>query len=350
MMCAHRCDGEYTIVFCNKKPSWLQDEFSALEPHPYARYAYLKMTGDKVAYAVQSARRIDAVVLQHNGKNACFANILQENYSHDADDLYIGFDEDNIETLSTVFKISACKCEKRILIKFELKHSYFQNLSSLVYRLSNADKMVGKIFPNRGSFRAAKAKVNLTSYKDLCSEDQFQALQAIASCSSRGPPVIVTGAFGTGKTRLLALAARYFLKHKTQGAPTRVLICTQQRVSASNFVSMYMKLEEMSNRATVIIVQGYGFKDHRFMSLYKRVDDFELYVDEHSSACNTMVVVTTCLTARSIARFISPGFFTHIFIDEGAQMREPEAIAPLLMANPERTKIVIAGDDQQVRF
>ena len=103
--CAHRCDGEYTIVFCSKKHSWLKDRFIAWEPHPYACYAYLKMTGDKVAYAVQSTRRMDAVVLQHNGKNACFANILPENYSHDADELYIGFDEDNIETLSTVFGI-----------------------------------------------------------------------------------------------------------------------------------------------------------------------------------------------------------------------------------------------------
>ena len=229
-------------------------------------------------------------------------------------------------------------------MKFELKHSYFQILSCLVYLLSTADKMVAKILPNHESFRATKAEVDLTSCKDLCSEDQFQALQAIASCSPRGPPVIITGAFGTGKTRLLALAARYFLQ---SGAPTRVLVCTQQRVPASKFVSMYLNLEKISNRSTVIIVQGYGLQDNRLMSFYKPVADFETFVCHMYSS---MIVATTCLTARSIARFISPGFFTHILIDEGAQMREPEAIAPLLMADPERTKIVIAGDDQQVCY
>ncbi len=42
-----------------------------------------------------------------------------------------------------------------------------------------------------------------------------------------------------------------------------------------------------------------------------------------------------------------PGFFTHILLDEGAQAREPEAVAPLSLATKD-TKIVIAGDPQQV--
>ena len=41
--------------------------------------------------------------------------------------------------------------------------------------------------------------------------------------------------------------------------------------------------------------------------------------------------------------------FTHILIDEGAQTREPETIAPLSMANC-HTKIIIAGDNQQVHI
>ena len=43
----------------------------------------------------------------------------------------------------------------------------------------------------------------------------------------------------------------------------------------------------------------------------------------------------------------SPGFFTHILMDEGAQAREPEAVAPLCLATKD-TKIVIAGDSSQV--
>ena len=60
-----------------------------------------------------------------------------------------------------------------------------------------------------------------------------------------------------------------------------------------------------------------------------------------------LVVVTTFLTAHNIQSVVGKNVFTHILIDEGAQTREPETIAPLSMANG-CTKIVIAGDNQQV--
>ena len=60
-----------------------------------------------------------------------------------------------------------------------------------------------------------------------------------------------------------------------------------------------------------------------------------------------LVVVTTFLTAHNIQSVVGKNVFTHILIDEGAQTREPETVAPLSMAN-RHTKIVIAGDNQQV--
>ena len=60
-----------------------------------------------------------------------------------------------------------------------------------------------------------------------------------------------------------------------------------------------------------------------------------------------MVVVTTFLTALSVNQTVGSNFFTHILLDEAAQVREPEAVGPLCMAN-QNTRIVIAGDDRQV--
>ena len=60
-----------------------------------------------------------------------------------------------------------------------------------------------------------------------------------------------------------------------------------------------------------------------------------------------VVVVTTFLTGLNIQSTVGGKFFTHILLDEAAQAREPEAVAPLCMAN-QNTKIVIAGDDCQV--
>lgn len=45
----------------------------------------------------------------------------------------------------------------------------------------------------------------------------------------------------------------------------------------------------------------------------------------------------------------SPGYFSHILLDEAAQAIECEAIMPLSLAN-EKTRIVLAGDHMQVIY
>lgn len=57
------------------------------------------------------------------------------------------------------------------------------------------------------------------------------------------------------------------------------------------------------------------------------------------------VVVTTTLQARELR--VPPGFFSHILIDEAAQMLECEALTPLAYASP-HTHVVLAGDHLQV--
>jgi len=60
------------------------------------------------------------------------------------------------------------------------------------------------------------------------------------------------------------------------------------------------------------------------------------------------LIITTFLTAPHLTFYdVKP--FTHILIDEGAQTREPEAIAPLVLAG-DNAKIVIAGDHLQVHY
>ena len=62
-----------------------------------------------------------------------------------------------------------------------------------------------------------------------------------------------------------------------------------------------------------------------------------------------VMIIATCSSTINLLnkRVFSRGYFTHIYIDEGAQMREPEAVAPLGFAT-EDTVLVIAGDQHQV--
>ena len=178
----------------------------------------------------------------------------------------------------------------------------------------------------------------------------MEALKVIAGCPASGPPVLIAGPFGTGKTRVLALAAHYFLQQSIEkDSPLRILVCTQQHTSADAYLQMYRDLTKKSEPITVFrLVSQDTWRNPTMKKFYKSTAEFKRDI-ERSSYRNRQrfLIVTTCLTARQINNALPHSFFTHIFLDEGAQMREPEAVAPLCMAG-QNTKIVIAGDKYQV--
>ena len=337
-----------------KKPNWLKYQSDEAW---YKRVGYITMDSDRVGYAVQATARFGSVSLPYRG-GIISADILPENYSHHSDRLYIAFDAMNSIALGSIacpFPVTANDCSFCAVVDFVLKHIYFRNLSDSVRKLS--PRVIAKIVPKHDSFTVDSSSASfdiLASFKNCCSEDQFKALEVIASCPSSGPPVVIAGPFGTGKSYVLAVAARYFFcESKKRMSTARILVCTQQRVSADSFASVYMKMSMGKGDEKVCIIQSSG-RHNLFLEkekLYWTLDDFRSFMDRSSnSAQKDMIVITTCLTARSLARFIPTGYFTHIFIDEGAQMREPEAVAPLSMADPHYTKIVIAGDEKQVCY
>ena len=57
--------------------------------------------------------------------------------------------------------------------------------------------------------------------------------------------------------------------------------------------------------------------------------------------------VTDVTLMLSTLFYIFIGFFTHIFLDEVAQVMECESLLPLRLAGP-KTRLVLAGDHMQV--
>ena len=303
------------------------------------------LDNDKIAYVAQASSRL---TISKNAKQVCKADVLRENISSVDEHLYIGFNEENSNLLET----SVCIREEKehVSVGFELKHFYFNSLRQAVDSLP--DCVIQKICPTGGCFQVDSIPDDdLKCYKDHCSRDQFSALKVIASCSARSPPVIISGAFGTGKTRLLAIASRYFIdKERTATSSTRVLVCTQQWVSADFFLKCYHGLMTSRKDTEVYVVKDYGFLNPEWKNFYKTIDKFKIRIKELPQTTN-LLVISTCLTAPKLLskNAVPHGFFTHIMLDEGAQTREPEAIAPLRMATVD-TKIVIAGDKNQVSF
>ena len=181
----------------------------------------------------------------------------------------------------------------------------------------------------------------------LCSDDQLEGLTAAISSPAGGPPFLITGPFGSGKTRIVALLSHFFFHHHQEGGCTRILICTQQHVSADTFLECYNDLAEKkdSNLKVVRLVPDYYHGESRSVTTLKDLQQ----MNKALLRGKKVLVITTCSTAFTVfkKKFLPSGYFTHILIDEAAQVREPEAVGPLCFASP-NTKIILAGDQHQV--
>ena len=227
-----------------------------------------------------------------------------------------------------------------VKVQFHLKEFYFEGLISSVKILG----VVPKLVPS--TFQSFDHMENLDACNVYCSQEQFDALKVIVNSPPQYPPVLLTGAFGTGKSRLLALCALYLLSKRSRSA-TRILVCTQQRFSADKFLDYYTSIfwENWNDNVFVIRDSGFDGLESDKQKYYFTSKQFKDII-ENSNKFRNVLVITTCLTAPHL-RGLPLGYFSHIFIDEGSHMREPEAVAPLWIAN-NLTKIVIAGDTNQV--
>lgn len=240
----------------------------------------------------------------------------------------------------------------KIKAKFLIKHQYFQDLHHAIDNIPQV--IVQKLFP---SVAVAKRSIhkddndlfNVKAHLQSPFEPDKLQLQAISSMLSAnaGTPSLLVGPFGTGKTHVLACMAAAIVN---EDATAKVLIATHHNKSAETFVSKYFgTLESTKSLPPTVAPIRIATKDW--------CDDLEKpYSVRFNDPVITKellderrIVVTTFLTALRFASMekLPRGYFTHILIDEGAQTREPEAIAPLIFADG-RTKIIIAGDHLQV--
>ena len=298
-----------------------------------------------MSYATQSA---SAVYIKING-SSIKCDILRMNYHHAEERLYVGFTKESITALFLVGK-SHFESPYPLEIKFLLKSSYFHCLKEAIQHIPN--DVIARILPNPSSFVSVEVldDTMFQPFQELCncSSDQFEALKMIASAPSTGPPVLISGPFGTGKTRVLAMAAHYFLQQSIQdNTSVRILVCTHQHNSADAYLEMYDALRTQEEQLTIIrLIAEHAMRRKRgyWQHLYKTVKELMNWDYQN---CQRLLVITTCLAAKQVSDILPRGFFSHIFLDDGAQMREPEAIAPFCMATMD-TKIVIAGDKYQV--
>ena len=101
-----------------------------------------------------------------------------------------------------------------ITATFDLKFSYFDRLCSSVVNLSKNGNIIKRLKPLGEGFHPYPMTTAITQG---CSgsddHDQLEALRAAVSSPAEGPPFLISGPFGSGKTRILALVSRFFFHH-----------------------------------------------------------------------------------------------------------------------------------------
>ncbi|XP_065501995.1 3'-5' exoribonuclease HELZ2 [Caloenas nicobarica] len=169
-----------------------------------------------------------------------------------------------------------------------------------------------------------------------------------ATSSRQVPPLLIYGPFGTGKTFTLAMATIEILKQTN----TRVLICTHTNSAADIYIREYFHNYVTSGHPWAVPL--------RIISTDRPTNTTDpttqmyccLSPDQRSFRHPTQaeidrhrIIITTSMLSKNLR--VPPGFFTHIMIDEAAQMLECEALVPLSYATFE-TRIVLAGDHMQI--
>ena len=141
----------------------------------------------------------------------------------------------------------------------------------------------------------------------------------------------------------------------------KVLVCTHQESSADSFLERYLKLAESMHderhASDVYLTRLIPTSNYRYNQKYKKWYDTLENMKSYKHLGSVRLVVTTCIHSLALLKqkakakeggsIVKPGFFTHILVDEGSKMLEPELIASLCLANS-KTKIIIGGNPFEV--
>ena len=351
--CTCRCDGKYDLTVYEqgaKSPGrWKKEGLDQS-----IRYGHLSadhLDGDKVSYAEQ-ASEIEGILEMEYKEKKLYANLLMPYYrirQACGDVIFFRMTKAVVLQLKddcNSFTITDVK------VKFELKYSYFDRLHKAVDLLS--ESTIRRLFPSDAScFTFQKECPDLLlspRFQQFLALDynQIKAVEMIVSAEPNAP-VIIAGSFGTGKTRMLAQAAFQIITKRHSEQP-RVLLCAHHQASADAFLNNYfgpMKINEKWKVFMVRMVVHASDKDY-YDRRYRKycMVAHEVVKQLH----NIQLVVTTFANTLHLVDQLGDSashWFTHILIDEGAQTREPETIAPLFLCGP-KTVVAIAGDHKQV--
>ena len=200
-------------------------------------------------------------------------------------------------------------------------------------------------YPNTKSFTCQPLK----KWDTELNPQQESAMEAIL-LSESVLPVIIAGPFGTGKTFLLSQAAEYLVRYSKD---CHILICIHTNCAADVYLEHFYKRIPSDHDCKILRLV---YKEQMVATILRHLHKYCLFDSpKHQKfryplepeARKYQIIITTVISAQQLLKLNLTGHFTHIFIDEAAQMTVPEVMMALSLAS-NTTKVVLAGDHMQV--
>ena len=183
---------------------------------------------------------------------------------------------------------------------------------------------------------------------EILDDEQRAASQMILrECQGDGPrwPILLHGPFGSGKTLTLCEATKQVVLNRTDG---HVLLCAETNSAADRLCE---ELAAMLNPTQMLRLNAptRNQPSSKVLEYSNWTEGCTVFdVPSLLELKSKRVVVTTASASGFLAALgLGTGHFSHIFVDESAQMLEPMCLIPLSLAAP-TTVIVLCGDEQQI--
>ena len=214
-------------------------------------------------------------------------------------------------------------------------------------------KLYYLLFPsNQTYYPSTKSFTCKSPLKEMSKElnpQQVSAMEAIL-LSESVLPVIIAGPFGTGKTFLLSQAAEYLVRHSQEPF---VLVCALNNSAADVYLDNFHKIIPSDCDYKILRL---SYKGRMVATVPRHLHKYFLFdspnnerfcYPSESDVKKYRIIITTIGMAQELLKLNLTGHFTHIFIDEAAQVTIPEVTMAFSLAS-NTTKVVLAGDHMQV--
>ncbi|KAI6174200.1 hypothetical protein M3Y98_01164300 [Aphelenchoides besseyi] len=189
----------------------------------------------------------------------------------------------------------------------------------------------------------------LEVYTEL-SDLQLEAMFAICTSVHKKAPFILFGPPGTGKTRTISATISCLLEMNPN---IRILLCAPSNMAANRLAEKLLEdcPEKEIKRMLRLYSPSYDFSDrNRKLDQISFFDQrFERFKIPRSFLQYRVIISTLACTTHLISDpEVSPGFFTHLIVDEAGQASEMELYIPVGGLCTTETSVVLCGDPKQL--